>query len=209
MKVVSASEMSRIEKLSFERGSHDEEFMETVGKKIAFLLPQFYDRSHPIILLCGKGNNAGDAYVTGCYLIEKGYKVKAWQFFNLDDASPLCKKNAHRFKLLEGVIEECSAKIDSDHNAVFIDGIFGTGFQGDVEESLKQKINAINLLNRPIFAIDIPSLINGNSGVMGGVAIKADYTFFLELPKEDFLLMMDQGIQASLLEYRSGFQIHL
>lgn len=204
MKVLTASEMSRIETLSFQKGAKDEEFMEVVGKKIAYLFPQFYDRSHPIILLCGKGNNAGDAYVAGRYLIEKGYKVIAWQLLDLKQASTLCQKNAHKFTLLEGVIEERPFLKAIDPKTVFLDGIFGTGFQGQIEGFLKDTIDHVNNLQRPVFSIDIPSGINGNTGFKANAAIKADYTFFLQLPKVGFFINDGPKFTGKLISISFG-----
>jgi hydroxyethylthiazole kinase-like uncharacterized protein yjeF len=188
MKVVTASEMTRIEALSFSRGAKDEEFMERVGKNIAWSIPQFFDKSHPIILLCGKGNNAADAYVTGCYLLEKGYKVEAWQLLDLKNASPLCQKNANRFLSFDGVIKEGLFANKLDTKTIFLDGIFGTGFQGSIKSPVKEVIEYVNQTKHPIFSIDIPSGINGDTGTSSGVAIKADYTFFLQLPKTGFFI---------------------
>ena len=47
----------------------------------------------PVGIVCGKGNNAGDAYVAGRYLIAEGYTVVALQVVPIADCSPLCQQN--------------------------------------------------------------------------------------------------------------------
>ena len=69
MKVVLSTEMSRIEKLSFEKDSSKEEsFMLQAGKNIAKEIEKSVSElglKKSCILLIGKGNNGGDAFVCG------------------------------------------------------------------------------------------------------------------------------------------------
>ena len=65
-KVVTASEMARIEKASIAAGADDAAYMEEAGKVIAEITHAFIAQHHlePLVtLLVGKGNNGGDAFV--------------------------------------------------------------------------------------------------------------------------------------------------
>lgn len=186
MKVVTSKEMARLEKLAFDRGESGEAFMERVGLEIASMIPQFYSSTHPMILLCGRGNNAGDAYVAGRFLLQRGYNVEALQLFPLESCSELCKKNAKAFQECGGEIVFHNYKFPK--NGVLLDGILGTGFKGKLEEHLADAIERANSSGNPIFAIDIPSGLDGNTGEVQNVAIKAEATFFLGVAKTGFFL---------------------
>jgi len=90
-KVVTAHEMQRIEGMAFASGSSEEQFMDNAGKAIAAIVEEYIEENEiarSVTLLVGKGNNGGDAYVAGCYLIDKGFAVQALHVYSLD----ACKK---------------------------------------------------------------------------------------------------------------------
>ena len=91
-KVVSAREMSRIEKKSFSEGQDPKTYMLRAGKEVASAAIEFQKdqkRKEQISLLVGKGNNGGDAFTAGVYLLEEGYAVNAFQLFKEDECSEL------------------------------------------------------------------------------------------------------------------------
>jgi len=59
---------------------------------------------------------------------------------------------------------------------VLVDAIFGTGLSRSVDDRVGECIAALNASATPILALDIPSGIDANSGLVMGVAIKADCT---------------------------------
>lgn len=192
LKVVKASEMSRIEKAALKAGSSDMAFMEAAGLGISLCCQNFLKKnaSVEIILLCGKGNNAGDAYVAGLQLMKMGYQVVAWEFFPPKESSPLKKHQQERFSAHGGRFKTIYQKADIEiqRPSLFLDGLFGTGFQGRLEGFLTEAIEIINHCGQPIFSIDIPSGLNGNTGAVETTAIKAAKTLFLELPKTGFFI---------------------
>lgn len=186
MKVVAPKEMARIEKLAYKEGASEVDFMENAGIGVAASARKYIEKNLPsckrILLLCGKGNNAGDAYVAGVHLKED-FEISALQLEDLPTCSTLCQKNAHRLKprWVEKVTVETLQTFD-----LIIDGLFGTGFHGKVEEPYFTAIKMANSSNIPILSVDIPSGLNGETGEIGGIAIKATQTAFLELPKQGF-----------------------
>lgn len=189
MKVVSSKVMSELEGMAYRQNFTEKEFMEKAGKGIAlaaldFLQTQQCPRN--IYLLCGKGNNAGDAFVAGCYLLDQNCQVTAIQWDGIEDCSPLCQENQKRFLQKKGILIR-------DFNAfqkpgIILDGIFGTGFKGAVRSPYNSLIEAANQSGLPILAIDIPSGLNGTTGEIEGSVIHATETIFLGLPKSGFFL---------------------
>ncbi len=187
MKVVTAKEMARIEKMAYGQGESEVAFMESAGTGVAELAQQMIANLHlkpKITLLCGSGNNAGDAYVAGRVLRKGGFHVHALALAPLEKSSPLCQLQAQRFVEEGGMIEYPSGNDISFTDAeLLIDGIFGTGFHGEVEGLNLMAIEKANQSRLPILSIDIPSGIDGSTGKLGNVAIKAANTLFLGLPK--------------------------
>lgn len=193
MKVIAAKEMSRIEAVAFTEGSSDKEFMYNAGAGIANVIEReiaVHEHEKKVTLLCGKGNNAGDAYVAGTLLIQKGYKVEALQLTPFDQCSPLCQNQIQRFRENHGKIHLIQEKeqIELPSSGILLDGVLGTGFRGKIEGLFHSTIIAANQSRLPTIAIDIPSGLNGNTGETGGVAIEAFMTIFLCLPKTGFFI---------------------
>lgn len=195
MKVVSAQAMAELEKQAYQQGCCERDFMENAGRGLAQATEQYIDTHHlerEVHLLCGKGNNGGDAFVAGCYLIERGFHVKAIQLTPLGECSPLCQENGKRFLAKNGKI---SQTFDfPSYSGVLLDGLFGTGFKGSVRSPYSGLIEAANQSKLPILAIDVPSGLNGTTGLCEGAVIHAAETLFLELPKAGFFL--DKGWNA-------------
>ena len=193
MKVISAKEMARIEHIAYQEGASEVEFMRQAGYNIALAVQDYVTKHHlpkKVMLLCGKGNNGGDAYVAGSHLLISGYEVEALQLAPLAECSPLCRENAEIFRDEGGILKiynpthECA----SSKEGVILDGIFGTGFHGALKEPYASVVKKANSSGLPILAIDIPSGVNGDTGQVEGEAVKATLTLFLELPKTGFFL---------------------
>lgn len=193
MKVVTSKQMAEIESLAISDGSSEETFMEEAGKNIAEAVHSFCEKRKivkHVILLCGRGNNGGDAYVAGRYLLRKNYQVFAFQIDDLKDCTPLTQKNYSLFVNKGGVAQLTKSvqEIIFPSEGVILDGIFGTGFHGIAKEPYASAIKMANQSGLPILSIDIPSGLNGNTGAAEGPAIHATETLFLELPKLGFFL---------------------
>lgn len=211
MKVLSAKAMAELEARTYQLGYQDRDFMEKAGQNIAHATHAFIQQhqlSHQIWLLCGKGNNGGDAFVAGCYLLEQDYQVTAIQLESLNQCSPLCQQNGHRFLNQGGKI---LSQIDHFSTGVILDGLFGTGFRGELQPPYVALVQAANQSELPILAIDIPSGLNGSTGQIEGPVIQATETIFLGLPKTGFFLQegwnvvgklryTDFGLPSSLIE---------
>jgi ADP-dependent NAD(P)H-hydrate dehydratase / NAD(P)H-hydrate epimerase len=194
MKVVSPKQMTHLESLAYRDGALESDFMEEAGSGVALVIHDYIERNqldHHILLLCGKGNNGGDAYVAGIHLLHLEYEVHALQLSSIQTASRLCQENYHRFLLEGGRVQDLAV----EGNYVFplkgliVDGVFGTGFHGDMAESYTSIIKKANESGLPIIAVDIPSGLNGETGEVGEVAIKAVETAFLSLPKTGFFFL--------------------
>ncbi|SCA63508.1 Bifunctional NAD(P)H-hydrate repair enzyme Nnr [Chlamydiales bacterium SCGC AG-110-M15] len=193
MKVISAKEMALIEAEAFKEGASDEKFMDNAGAGIAEIISKDIEENHydrHITLLCGKGNNGGDAYVAGKILMDRGYHVEALRLAALATSSPLCKKNHDIFVNGGGrvTVIENEGDLPIPRSGVFIDGIFGTGFRGEIYGTYASTIAMANKTRLPIYSIDIPSGVNGSTGKVSDITIKAKHTIFLGLPKTGMFL---------------------
>jgi NAD(P)H-hydrate epimerase len=208
--------MTYLESEAYRDGSSPVDFMEEAGSGVALVAHEFVERyglSRNIILLCGKGNNAGDAYVAGIHLLHLEYSVHALQVHPLLDTSELTQKNAERFLNEGGHIKEIKTEEDIEfpESGLILDGLFGTGFKGEVKDPYAFVINAANDSGLIIIGIDIPSGLNGETGEASTPTIVATQTATLGLPKTGFFLrdgwdhvgalqFIDFGLPAEYIE---------
>ena len=191
MKVISAKEMARIEKIAFSEGASERDFMERAGVGLASVIEDCIKSKgeQKVTLFCGKGNNAGDAYFVACLLKNK-YDVNVYQLFPINECSELCKENLYRFMNMKGKVNFPDVMNEKmmPSSGVIVDAILGTGFRGVVKGHLADAISLINQSKCCVISIDIPSGLNGNSGRVEGVAVNAMETFFLGLAKSGFFV---------------------
>ena len=209
MIVITSAEMSRVEKLSIEKGADDCGYMERAGEGIAAFIESL-EWDGEVTLLVGKGNNGGDAFVVGRLLCEKGVKVQAIAPFSAEETSPLSQKNRTLFVESGGNIVE-----EGEIRGLIVDGLLGTGFQGETSGKIKELIDAANESELPIVAIDIPSGLDGTTGEVKGSVIRADYTVYLGQPKIGFFIgkgfsqigrlrRVDFGLEQKYVEQMKG-----
>ena len=144
-----------------------------------------------VMVVCGKGNNAGDGFVVARHLHSAGAGVQV-----LMVASPRELKGDARtnFMILQRIAKENRdslriARFGSGkhevglQSSIIIDALFGTGFTGKPKKPYAVAIEWMNKLRAPIVSVDIPSGVNGTTGIAEGPAVKAKATITLGLPK--------------------------
>lgn len=193
MKVVTPQQMSDLESQAYRDGSSEIGFMEEAGTGAALVvhdLAESTESDRQVVLICGKGNNAGDTYIAGTNLLRLDYSVIAYQLFPLSECTQRCREAHFQFMTDGGQIIEVDGAEDIKFptSGIIVDGIFGTGFRGEMKEPIASIIKHVNQSQLPIVAVDIPSGLNGTTGQVESVAIVARITAFLGLPKTGFFL---------------------
>ncbi len=157
-RIVTASEMARIEELSFRENLSAELFMQKAGEEIARHLLRYIEESQvsrDVVLLVGKGNNGGDAYTAGISLLQAGVNVSALHLFPLEECSSLCQSQCSVFQAAAGKVDFLyrNEELTLKGHGIILDGLLGTGFHGKVEGLLLRVITEANRSGLPIIAM--------------------------------------------------------
>jgi len=194
MKVAKVAEMKNLdERATTEFGISQELLMENAGQAVYSVISQEIGiRGNRFVVLCGGGNNGGDGLVVARKIHSSGGEVKV---FLLEDESRFrgaARKNLDIVSKMPLDIARVSS-LDSVMPEVLqadgiVDAIFGTGLVRKVDGLPGGVIELVNRSPALVFAVDIPSGINGDTGEVMGTAVRADCTVTLGLPKRGNLL---------------------
>ena len=72
---------------------------------------------------------------------------------------------------------------------LIIDALFGTGLARDLDGAARHAVDRMNGSGQPILAVDLPSGIDGDTGAVRGIAVKAARTVTFAARKPCHLLM--------------------
>ncbi len=139
------------------------------------VLREYWPEAQRITVFCGKGNNGGDGYVLARLAHEHGLNVVV-RYIGAFESLRGPALAAAQACLADGV--DVQPYNDSEFLGadVLVDALLGIGLVDEIKEEYMQPIRAMNRLDKPILAIDIPSGIEPNTGRVMGVAVKATVT---------------------------------
>lgn len=220
MLLVNSSEMARIDRKTIEDiGIPGMVLMENAARGAA----AFYQEEIPdltkcrIAVIAGSGNNGGDGFVLARLFSEKGAKVRVICLRPPEKIHGDARANYEILLQLNIAITVWDEKEDFNsqfklirESDVIIDAILGTGLNSEVRGLFREVIEAVNQLDIPVLAVDIPSGVDAGTGRVLGVAIRAKATATFALPKigqvldpgEEYvgtLKVVDIGIPACVL----------
>ena len=200
MKILTASAMRWAEQAAVDAGETFEGLMETAGQKAAGILMEEVPLPNgPVLILCGKGNNGGDGLVIARALAQKGIPVQV-VFLLGRKLSPLAEKNLGRLQGLPAEILDAASIAPEERDALcknaglIVDGVFGTGFSGDLPENVRAWTAAANQSKAVRAALDIPSGLNCDTGLFGKDAFAADITVTFAAHKPAHFLKGSRGL---------------
>lgn len=149
--------------------------MQRAGKAVFRELKKYWSNAKKIIVVCGKGNNAGDGCVVARLAHEAGLKVVILTLAAPDKLTGSAREMAQLCLNAKIAIEPFIALKLKDAD-VIVDALLGIGLTGEVRDNYKVAIDAINSAAIPVLAVDIPSGLNADTGEILGSAVKADVT---------------------------------
>ena len=133
-KIYTAAQMREREQAAVDAGTSFLQLMENAGQAAAADLLRRFPIPGRALLVCGKGNNGGDALVIARVLQQHGWQADIVLLLGTM-LSDLAETNRQRLQGLEGIrflpVEALPAALEQGYSLV-IDGIFGTGFSGSL-----------------------------------------------------------------------------
>ncbi|MBI5508112.1 MAG: NAD(P)H-hydrate dehydratase [Deltaproteobacteria bacterium] len=193
--------------------------METAGLAVADHSARMLPQPGRVAVVCGTGNNGGDGFVAARSLQARGYEVRV---FIIGDRERV--KGDARLAL-DALVLAAPQTIQAVNDAkgmwsfaeylrgarLAVDALFGTGLSSDVKGLAAEVIDVLNESDTPVLAVDIPSGVDADTGLILGRAVTATATVTFAFPKRGHyqcpgamqrgtLEVVDIGIAKALAE---------
>ena len=167
--------------------------MENAGRGMAELLLSL-GVVGTVVVACGKGNNGGDGLVIARHLDIAGVAVHVVLFDDAANATgdaainrTIVERTRIRRTVLAGASFDEGRWCDILQGADWVvDALFGSGLRGPVRSPYDRIIEAINTSDARIFAVDIPSGLDADTGAAPGPTVRATHTATVVAPKRGF-----------------------
>lgn len=175
------------------------------------------DFGGPVIICCGRGNNAGDGLVMARHLWLRGHAVRVFLWSKPEELSPDASANYAILQKTRFPVECFSAGHDPERLAQalaeaswIVDALLGTGARGQPRPPLDAVIAQMNAAGKPILAVDLPSGLDCQTGQAAEATIRAAVTCTFAAAKPGLLrpeaqpyvghlVVLDIGTPPSLL----------
>jgi hydroxyethylthiazole kinase-like uncharacterized protein yjeF len=157
------------------RGLAGPTLMQRAGKATADAARRMApDTGAPILVVAGPGNNGGDAWVAAEHLRETFHRVTVLDVSGATPKAPEAREARDRFVAAGGAtVREWPGAL---RPALVVDGLFGIGLARELGGEMARLVQCINDCGAPVLAIDVPSGIASDTGVVCGAAVRATRT---------------------------------
>jgi NAD(P)H-hydrate epimerase len=173
--------------------------------------------SGPVLICCGRGNNAGDGFVMARHLDLRGHRVKVLLWGEpdslRDDAAAnyrILAKSDVEIEICGGEVNEVAVSRQLAEADWLVDALLGTGSRGVPRPPLNSVIAAMNAVACRKLAVDLPSGLDCDTGFAADATFRADHTCTFVASKVGFLTesagpflgqvhVLDIGIPRKLL----------
>jgi NAD(P)H-hydrate epimerase len=186
------AEMARADALADGLGQPPERLMARAGEAVAAALRRRWN-PRPALVLCGPGNNGGDGYVIARALREAGWPVRVAAL-----GEPKAGAAAlHRQRWTETTENLDPATLDGA--ALVVDALFGAGLERPLDGAAAAIVAALAARRPPTVAVDVPSGLDGDSGLARGAVAPADLTVTFFRLKPGHLLQPGRRLCGALV----------
>jgi len=156
--------------------------MENAGRGCVEKLIEF-GCAGPVVVVCGKGNNAGDGFVMARHLDLRGIGVS---IVLLGSPEALRGDAAANYAIVQRsklAVIDLSQQFDAKRFAAelsraewIVDALLGTGSTGAPRERMDEAIRLMNAAKAKRLAVDLPSGLDCDTGEPAGPTVRADHT---------------------------------
>jgi hydroxyethylthiazole kinase-like uncharacterized protein yjeF len=192
--ILTNAEMYRADVAAADSGIASETLIANAGRACAEAIRARRKRC-PTLVLCGPGNNGGDGYVIARLLAEWGWPVTVAAMVPRESLKGDAKAHATCWQGPTVALDEAHL----GKAGLVVDALFGSGLTRHLEGAARAAIEAIAARGLDCMAVDVPSGLDGDTGLVRGAAARAFLTVTFFRPKPAHLLYPGRGLCGELV----------
>ncbi len=155
--------------------------MERAALAVRDAVLEHYPDARRILVICGSGNNGGDGYAAARLLNLAGRTADVLFVGKHDHRTEQTALQAEIFLRYGG--RELPDDTSLKGYDLILDALFGIGLKREVIGRYADVIGAVNRVDTPVLAIDIPSGVSADTGLIMGCAVQAEMTVTMQHEK--------------------------
>lgn len=188
--ILTAAEMQLAEQALIDQGISVQELMRKAGQGAAQMIWRI-SKDMPTLVLCGPGNNGGDGYVIAQWLLAKGVDVRVAAPLEPKTDAALQAKSLWRGETLDWNEAQPAQQ--------FVDCLFGTGLTRAIGDDWLSPFLRLFAGAKRRVAIDLPSGIESDHGILLNDVPSFDTTIALGAFKPSHLLEPARSLMGNLV----------
>ncbi|WP_130500293.1 NAD(P)H-hydrate dehydratase [Natrinema hispanicum] len=209
--MITGERMAAVDANAAALGVSQKQLMESSGHAVARAIREIADPGARVVIVAGRGNNGGDAFVAARFL--DAYEVATLLLGRAElIGTDIARENWDALEQADYDTREAtdssaltpdSSAFDLSEADVIVDAMLGTGISGDLREPAATAAAAINDADATVLAVDVPSGFDADGGDHASNGVEADHvvTFHDTKPGLDDLdaelTVADIGIPAA------------
>ena len=174
--MITGRRMAAVDENAAALGVPRKQLMESSGHAVARAVKDLAEPGARVVIVAGRGNNGGDAFVTARFLNE--YDVTTLLLGQAETiGTEISRENWAALETGEYDVREVtdSRNFELPEADVIVDAMLGTGISGDLREPAATAAAAINDANATVLAVDVPSGFNADDGDHAENGVEADH----------------------------------
>jgi hydroxyethylthiazole kinase-like uncharacterized protein yjeF len=173
--MITPDRMAAVDENAAALGVPRKQLMESSGNAVAAVVRRVATPGARVALVCGRGNNGGDAFVAARFL--DSYDPTVHLLGRPESiATDIARENWEALRTAEydtRVVRDSRA-LDLGDPDVIVDAMLGTGVTGALRQPERDAAKRINASEATVVSVDVPSGIDAATGEATGVAVDAD-----------------------------------
>ncbi|WP_254524381.1 NAD(P)H-hydrate dehydratase [Natrinema caseinilyticum] len=173
--MITGERMAAVDANAAALGVPRKQLMESSGNAVAREIRAVADPGARVVVVAGRGNNGGDAFVAARFLDE--YRVTTLLLGRAElIGTDIARENWDALRGADYDAREVtdSSGFDLPDADVIVDAMLGTGISGDLREPAATAARAINEADVTVVAVDVPSGFDADGGAHADNGIEAD-----------------------------------
>ncbi|AXR82188.1 NAD(P)H-hydrate dehydratase [Natrarchaeobaculum sulfurireducens] len=174
--MITGEQMAAVDENAEALGVPRKQLMESSGNAVAQRVREIADPGSRVVIVAGRGNNGGDAFVTARFLDD--YDVTTLLLGRAETiGTDIARDNWAALERADYDVREVtdSRTLGLPDCDVLVDAMLGTGISGNLREPAATAARAINDAEATVVAVDVPSGFDAASGDHADNGVDADH----------------------------------